>query len=272
MSLRPKVCRNQLVGYGLLFRKFTIQAIGNTSLRTYFSKKSLAEMTKYFVNEPMNYLKLMLRVWVFCLGASMITAVLLSNQFRSSFPGELFMIFFWSVLFAFGLAFILPVAPILFSRLPIILSYVLAILLGIFAGYVYDLSIHLLFINPMFGDFSIPVFFNWVAGGIAGLVSVAGLGSREGKGHLLFEFFVSLIFVVLIGWGSKPFVDNIFETRSVHISWIKWVPGSEELVLDPFIPKQLTTNELNMIKSAGLKGQLEWHGGIRVEMAQSAVS
>jgi hypothetical protein len=215
-------------------------------------------MRKYLQNDPVYYLLLMLRAGLFCLSASILTTILLERQNEAGFPGELPMIIFWSIPFAISIALAALVLGLFISPLSRIASYPLAILVGMAGGYLWERTVYLLFVNPMFGSFSIPVFFTWVAGGIAGLVSIAGLGSRAGKGNNIFEIFLAIFFVVLIGMESNDLVEMIYQSRQVNIVWIKWAPSPGGLILGPHVQDELTVDELVRIKAMKLKGFLEW--------------
>ena len=168
------------------------------------------------------------------------------------------MILFWSVLFAISIALAALVLGLFVSQMSRIASYPLAILAGMVCGYLWERTIYFLFVNPMFGSFSIPVFFTWVAGGIAGFVSIAGLGSRTGKGNNIFEIFLAISFVILIGMKSNNLVEMIYQARQVNTVWIKWDSSPGDLILGPHLQDELTADELATIKAMRLNGLLEW--------------
>jgi hypothetical protein len=216
------------------------------------------EMATNLEKWSVDYLPPMLRAGLFCLGASTLAAFFLEKQYGGGFPGELVMIVFWSIPFASTLALAVLVIGLVFSPFPRSLSYGLATLLGVVAGYFWERGVYTIFINPFFGVFSVPVFFAWAAGGIAGMVAVAGWRSRAGKGNLILEVLLAVLLTMLIGLGSKSLVGEIYQARHVNIVWIKWEPGPGELVLGRRVDEQLTSGELESIRAEGLGGHLEW--------------
>ncbi len=200
----------------------------------------------------------LLRAGLFSLGASVLVGALLIARSRVNATGDVIPFLFWTVLFALGIVVVSIPATRLFSRLPTrLLSYPLAIVLGTFVSFAFGVVASLFWI---FGGFSFPVGFAWMAGGISGLVAVAGVGSRAQKGNLLLESVLAGLVCFGLAFNSDAFIVRLFDERQIDIVWVKWKPGPEQLVLDKRLMDYLTDEEQTHLLTMNLGGHLIWKG------------
>ncbi len=164
---------------------------------------------------------------------------------------------FWTLLFAVGMVLISYLAIPIFYRLPRLLGYPLAVILGILVSFCYGVGVWpVLF----FGTFSFPVGFAWLAGGISGLVAVAGIRSHTRKDNLLFELVLVGVVSLSLAFGGDAVVIALTGDRDLKIVWVKWKPGTEPAVLEKRLTDYLTEEEISRLRSMGLSGRLIWQG------------
>jgi hypothetical protein len=214
----------------------------------------------------------MLKAGFFCLGTSGLTGVVMTASIKPYTPGNILPFTFWTLFLALGMALISPALTRLFSRLPLLLSYGFAIILGGTIGFIFTLCLYSTIINPYFGTFSIPVIFAWVLGGISGLITVAGMSSRSRKGSTYVEAVVVIVLCLIVGFMSNKLVLQITGERQVDTLWIRWFPSENTLILDPNLSKFLPQTELTRLQNLHLKGYLQWFMGKIDTFDQNRVS
>lgn len=198
-----------------------------------------------------------IRAGLFSLGASVLVGALLMTRSGVNSTSDVVPFTFWTVLFAWVMALISPLAIPVFSRLPRLLSYPLAVILGVLASFCYGVGVSLFLI---FGTFSFPVGFAWTAGGIGGLVAVAGVGSRARTGNFLLELVLVGVVCLSLAFGGDAFVIAISGDRHLEIVWVKWKPGTEPAVLEKRLTDYLTEEEVTHLRAMNLSGSLIWKG------------
>jgi hypothetical protein len=206
-------------------------------------------------------IQIMLRAGLFSLGASVLTAFLMMATIKPFAPGDILPCTFWALVLALGMALISPASARLFSRLPLLINYGLAIVMGGIIGFVFSLCLYSTFFNPYFGTFSIPVMFAWILGGASGLITVAGTNSKNGKGNKLIETVVVVVLCLVVGLMSDKFILRLDNERKADIVWIRWFPDKNAVVLDPNLFLYIPQEELARLQDLDLIGHLQWFKG-----------
>lgn len=191
---------------------------------------------------------------IICLGSCLFVGSVMVADVGDSAQND------WQPFVALTLLFVLLFVPVAFlfrvliSRLPVVLSYFLAVGFGLLGG-VAGLVLGFALFGWWLFAFGFTAWVPWIAGGTSGLLSIAALQSKKTVPKLLGVLLLPVVISLLFAYGADPFLASVLKAQEVTVTLVHWDPGtSPTIVSDPH--EILNEEEKRTLHGLGLGGEL----------------